>query len=107
MYLLASLVHPALEVAFPSGKSHSAMGFPLRAEVQDAVPGSSDCSPSPPGFTAPPASTAAKPAQCLLELLDPRAAALNQNEQHHYKQNTCNNPDDCGLVHIGSSFPQC
>jgi hypothetical protein len=38
-------------------------------------------------------------------LLDLGAAALNQNNQSDYDQYGGNNPDDCGSVHIDSSFP--
>jgi hypothetical protein len=38
------------------------------------------------------------------ELLDPRAAALNQKNKHGNKQNAGNNPNDHHTVHLASSF---
>jgi hypothetical protein len=48
--------------------------------------------------TAPPEQKAA--------LLDLRAAALDQNDQHDNSQHTGNNLNDGGTIHIQSSFPQ-
>jgi hypothetical protein len=39
-------------------------------------------------------------------LLDLRAAALDQNDQHGHSQHTGNNLNDEGTIHIQSSFPQ-
>ena len=33
-------------------------------------------------------------------LLDPCAAALDQNDEYYHKQNTSNNPDNQGTVHF-------
>jgi hypothetical protein len=37
-------------------------------------------------------------------LLDPCAAALDQNDQNDHKQNTGNNPDNHGAVHFDFPF---
>jgi hypothetical protein len=45
--------------------------------------------------------------QCFRDkavLLNSRAAALNQNDQHDDKENTGNYPDDRGIVHLNSPF---
>jgi hypothetical protein len=42
----------------------------------------------------------------LSALLGTRAATLNQNCQYHDNQNTGHNPDNQGVIHIDSSFPQ-
>jgi hypothetical protein len=54
--------------------------------------------PAKRAFTTPPAQKAA--------LLDLRAAALDQNDQHDHSQHTGNNLNDEGTIHIQSSFPQ-
>jgi len=36
---------------------------------------------------------------CKSGLLYSRTAALNEYHQHDYKQNTGNDPDNCGTVH--------
>jgi hypothetical protein len=38
------------------------------------------------------------------ELLDPSAAALDQNSQNDDNQHSGNNPNDRGSVHLNSSF---
>jgi hypothetical protein len=38
-------------------------------------------------------------------LLDPRAAALNQQDQYDYEQNTGYDPDNDCAVHRNSPFP--
>jgi hypothetical protein len=37
-------------------------------------------------------------------LLNPSATTLNHNSQHDYKEQTGNNPDDHGTVHIDPTF---
>jgi hypothetical protein len=37
-------------------------------------------------------------------LLDPRAAALNQNNQHDHKQDACNNTNNQDTVHCNFPF---
>jgi hypothetical protein len=45
------------------------------------------------------------PSQCVNPvLLDPCAAALDQDNQHNQKQHTGNNPDNQGTVHVKSPF---
>jgi len=39
------------------------------------------------------------------ELLDPCAAALDQYNQNDDNQHAGNNPNDCGTIHVDSSFP--
>ena len=38
------------------------------------------------------------------ELLNPRATALNQNDQHDHKQHAGYDPDHCATVHVKSPF---
>jgi hypothetical protein len=43
---------------------------------------------------------------CETELLDPCAAALDQDNQNDNDEYSCNNPNDRGGIHIDSSFLQ-
>jgi hypothetical protein len=82
-------------------------GCAPRLEQIRATPGASTAK-------LPGSKTAARPAKRAFTttreqkaaLLNLRAAALDQNDQHDNSQHTGNNLNDGGTIHIQSSFPQ-
>jgi hypothetical protein len=49
-----------------------------------------------------PTSPSSTPDRMQPVLLDPRATALNQNDQHDHKKNAGNDPDNRGVIHLAS-----
>jgi hypothetical protein len=73
---------------------------PIKAERRPAKIDCGGCQQSAHKFTAPPDHFT------QLALLDPCAAALDQNDQNDHKQNAGNNPDNHSAVHFGFPFSQ-
>ena len=86
------------------------MPFPIIVEPERAIPCFGDESPGTHNCRAgqrqlPDFCSAAEP-KAQTKLVNPRATALDENNQNDRKYYTGYNPDNCGTVHFHSSLPQ-